>query len=73
VPFFATLRVNLTSPASMTQQTDTPNARDLQVVPNAETEYFCSLTYHGLTRGMTCRKGFAFAECIVKGLRLLAR
>lgn len=40
IPCFATTRVNVTTPASMTDQTDPPNARDLATSPGTEADYF---------------------------------
>jgi len=40
IPCFASPRVNLSSPADMSAQTDPPNARDLPTTPGAEADYY---------------------------------
>ncbi len=40
IPCFASPRVNLAGPASMTTQFDSPNARDLATSPGGEADYF---------------------------------
>jgi hypothetical protein len=40
IPCFASPRINLTAPADMASQIDTPNARNLPTTPGAEADYY---------------------------------